>query len=116
MPPLAGGQLPADDVPFLAIELDAFRSGRFDPPVSADHFVDSGHLFTDSQDIGSPGMTKAVVNASNLVKNNFLYIVVTIVLFVVSFKKFVATPKGRELYDDVLLRLPVFGLLLRSDF
>lgn len=61
-----------------------------------------------------PGMTKAVVNASNFVKSNVGFIILAIGLFVFSFKKFVATPKGREVYDDLILRTPVFGLLLRK--
>ncbi|MCB1967369.1 MAG: hypothetical protein KDI64_15410, partial [Candidatus Accumulibacter sp.] len=58
--------LPSNDVAFLAIELDSFSGGRFDPSILPDHFSDSGHLFTDSQDIGSPGLAGSASEAGGV--------------------------------------------------
>ncbi len=61
-----------------------------------------------------PGMTKAVVAASNFIKGNILYIIVGLGLFIFFFKRFLKTPKGQELFDDLILKSPVFGILLRK--
>lgn len=61
-----------------------------------------------------PAMTKAVVGASNFIKGNIVYIIVGVALFIFSFKRFLKTPKGREIFDDLILKAPVFGLLLRK--
>ena len=61
-----------------------------------------------------PAMTKGVVAASNFIKGNILYIIVAVVLFIFVFKRFLKTPKGREMFDDFILKTPVFGILLRK--
>jgi type IV pilus assembly protein PilC len=61
-----------------------------------------------------PTPTKIVVAMSDMVKSKILFIIVGIVLFIFSFKKFYATDKGHDLVDDLLLKLPVFGALLRK--
>lgn len=68
------------------------------------------------QDFGGqlPGPTQMVVNLSNFVKSKIYYIVGALVIFIFAFKKFYSTEKGRITVDDLVLRLPVFGLLLRK--
>lgn len=61
-----------------------------------------------------PGPTQIVVNASRLVRDNILYMIGAVVLFVFAFKRYYKTEKGRALVDDYVLKLPVFGLLLRK--
>ncbi len=61
-----------------------------------------------------PAPTQVVVNISRFVKGNILYMVGAVVVFVFAFKKFYSTEKGRALMDDNLLKLPVFGVLLRK--
>lgn len=61
-----------------------------------------------------PLPTQLVVNLSNFVKGNILYIIGGIVFFVFAFKKFYHTEKGRTIIDDTSLKLPVFGILLRK--
>ncbi len=61
-----------------------------------------------------PGPTQIVVNASRLVRDNILYMIGAVVLFVFAFKRYYKTEKGRALVDNYVLRLPVFGLLLRK--
>jgi len=61
-----------------------------------------------------PTPTRIVVAASDLVKSKIVYIIVGLILFVIAFKKFQSTEKGRGVIDDTVLKLPVFGLLLRK--
>ena len=61
-----------------------------------------------------PLPTRVVVVASDLVKSKIVYIIVGMILFFIAFKKFHATERGREVVDDLLLKLPVFGLLLKK--
>ena len=61
-----------------------------------------------------PAPTQLVVTLSRFVKGNILYMVGAIVIFVFAFKKFYSTENGRTLVDDYLLKLPVFGILLRK--
>jgi type IV pilus assembly protein PilC len=67
-------------------------------------------------DFGSelPAPTQLVVAMSDLVKSKILYLIGALVLFVIAFKKYYATEKGRNAVDAMLLRLPVFGMLLRK--
>ena len=51
---------------------------------------------------------------SDMVKSKIVYIIIGIVFFVVAFKKFYGTEKGREVVDKLLLKVPVFGDLLRK--
>lgn len=61
-----------------------------------------------------PAPTKIVVALSDMVKSKILYIILGLVAFVFAFKKTYKTEKGRETIDKLLLKLPVFGDLLRK--
>ena len=61
-----------------------------------------------------PVPTQLVVAMSDLVKSKILWIIGAIVFGIFAFKKFYSTDKGHDAVDDLLLRLPVFGLLLRK--
>ena len=61
-----------------------------------------------------PAPTRLVVAASDLVKSKIIYIIAAVILFVIAFKKFHSTERGREVIDDMVLRFPVFGLLLKK--
>ena len=61
-----------------------------------------------------PAPTQLVVGMSNFVKSNIHYMIGAVVVFVFAFKRFYGTDKGRVLVDDYLLKLPVFGTLLRK--
>jgi type IV pilus assembly protein PilC len=67
-------------------------------------------------DFGSelPAPTALVVAMSDLVKSKVLYLIAALVLFAFAFKKYYATEKGRDTVDALVLRLPVFGMLLRK--
>lgn len=75
-------------------------------PVFEDMFTDMGGQL--------PAFTQMVVKASDFTKKNVIYIVVGLILFIFAFKKFHSTEKGRALIDKNILRLPVFGDLIRK--
>jgi len=75
-------------------------------PVFEDMFADMGGQL--------PAFTQMVVKASNFAKKNVIYIVIGLILFIFAFKKFHSTEKGRAFIDKNLLRLPVFGDLIRK--
>ena len=61
-----------------------------------------------------PVPTKIVVAASELVKSKVLYIIVGLFIFGFAFRKFYATEKGQDMIDAFMLKIPVFGELLRK--
>ncbi|MBE9582483.1 MAG: type II secretion system F family protein [Proteobacteria bacterium] len=61
-----------------------------------------------------PAPTQIVVILSRFVKGNILYMIGALVAFVFAFRRFYRTEKGRVLVDDYMLKLPVFGMLLRK--
>ncbi len=68
------------------------------------------------KDFGStlPLPTQIVVNMSNFIKSNFLFVIIGLFVFSMIFKKIIATPKGRLAFDRFLLKAPVIGILLRK--
>ncbi len=68
------------------------------------------------RDFGSalPAPTQVVINMSDFVIGNILYIIIAIVLFVFAFRRFLKTERGRAFFDDKLLKLPIIGILLRK--
>jgi len=61
-----------------------------------------------------PVPTQIVVAMSDMVKSKIVYIIVGLILFVFAFRKFNKTEKGRDVVDNMLLKIPVFGTLLRK--
>ncbi len=61
-----------------------------------------------------PALTRFVMGASDMVKNNFLLIFGTMAVVVVAYNLFARTPGGRKFIDQVKLRAPLFGDLTRK--
>ena len=61
-----------------------------------------------------PVPTQIVVGISNFVKGNVHWMIIGIGLLVYGFKRFYNTEKGRALMDDLVLKAPIFGPLLRK--
>ena len=61
-----------------------------------------------------PGPTQFVVTLSDIVKSKIVYIIIAIILFAIAYKKFHSTEKGRDVIDNLMLKIPVFGQLLRK--
>ena len=67
-----------------------------------------------SLDSELPAITQLVVDMSDFVKNNFLFIIVFFVLLAYAFKKIYSTEKGRLKIDNMILWSPVVGQLVRK--
>jgi type IV pilus assembly protein PilC len=67
-------------------------------------------------DFGSalPLPTQIVVNISRFMKGNVHYVIGAVIVLVIAFKKFKSTKAGRKKVDIVMLKLPVFGPLLKK--
>jgi type IV pilus assembly protein PilC len=61
-----------------------------------------------------PAPTQFLVNASEFMQHYFVYMVAAVIAAIFSFKQFYRTEKGMVLVDRILLKLPVFGPLLKK--
>jgi type IV pilus assembly protein PilC len=61
-----------------------------------------------------PGPTLVVIGLSNFVKNNIHWIIIGIVLLIMAYKQVRKTAAGRLFTDNLFLKLPVFGILIRK--
>jgi type IV pilus assembly protein PilC len=75
-------------------------------PVFAAMFADFGAKL--------PAPTQALIDTSNFLKHNFHWIVLGVVGAWWLFKKLIATPKGRRVKDQALVKAPIFGSLIHK--
>jgi type IV pilus assembly protein PilC len=75
-------------------------------PVFQEMFADMGGAL--------PPITQVVVSMSEFVKSKIHWIIIGFVIFIFAFKKYYKTEKGRKIVDATVLKLPVFGLLIRK--
>jgi len=61
-----------------------------------------------------PGPTQFLVNASAFTQKYFLVMFGAVAVAIFVFRRFVATERGRYLFDSAVLKAPVFGDLLRK--
>ena len=61
-----------------------------------------------------PAPTQIVVNMSRFIKSNILYIIGFIGVLTFAIRRFYKTEKGRVLMDDLFLKVPLFGPLIRK--
>ena len=61
-----------------------------------------------------PAPTQIVVNMSRFIKSNILYIIGFIGVLIFAIRRFYKTEKGRVLMDDLFLKVPLFGPLIRK--
>jgi type IV pilus assembly protein PilC len=64
--------------------------------------------------VGLPGPTQLVIDISNFAQSSWYIILGGVILAVVAFKKYYATAKGKYQIDKLLLKVPVFGDLVRK--
>ncbi len=64
--------------------------------------------------VALPGPTQLVIDMSNFAQSSWYIIIGGVMLAVVAFKKYYATAKGKYQIDKLLLKLPVFGDLVRK--
>ncbi len=75
-------------------------------PVFQSMFEGFGHAL--------PLPTQIVVNMSELVKNYFLYIAILFTIIIFALRKVYTTEQGRKISDKIMLRMPIFGPMLRK--
>lgn len=63
---------------------------------------------------GLPTPTQMVIDFSDWVQSYILFIVAVVIGLTIAFNRFYATRKGRALVDDLMLRIPVIGDLIRK--
>jgi type IV pilus assembly protein PilC len=61
-----------------------------------------------------PTATQFVVNLSRAVKSNIFYIIGATIIFIYAMRRFYRTEKGKILMDDFVLKVPLFGDLIRK--
>ncbi len=75
-------------------------------PVFAEMFQDFGAKL--------PKPTQALIDTSNFMRSNIVYIIIAMIIGFRLWIRFVKTPKGRAFKDEMLMKLPIFGNLLRK--
>jgi type IV pilus assembly protein PilC len=75
-------------------------------PVFQEMFASFGHAL--------PAPTLMVIKMSDFTRANILYIIGAVILFVFAFKQMYKTERGCAVIDDISLKLPVFGILIRK--
>jgi len=75
-------------------------------PVFAGLFRDAG--------ANLPALTVMVMSASDFAQSYFHWIILGLVLAFVGLKRFRKTARGRDITDRLILRSPVFGMLIRK--
>jgi type IV pilus assembly protein PilC len=75
-------------------------------PVFEQMFADMGAAL--------PAPTQVVITLSNFVVGNILWIIFGLIGVVILFRQTYNTKKGRIFLDDMFLRLPVIGILIRK--
>jgi type IV pilus assembly protein PilC len=61
-----------------------------------------------------PAPTRILITISNAAIHDFPFILVGVVLIVFGIKRWIGTPRGRDVWDHMALRLPVFGGLIQK--
>ncbi|MDD5291951.1 MAG: type II secretion system F family protein [Candidatus Omnitrophica bacterium] len=61
-----------------------------------------------------PLPTQILIMISDTLRKNFIFAAIGACIFVFLLKKYFSTPRGRYQFDKRLIRLPVFGLLVRN--
>lgn len=61
-----------------------------------------------------PGPTQFLVNLSDYAQKYFIVAIVVVVVAFIAFKRFYKTEKGTLIIDDLILKAPVFGPLLKK--
>jgi type IV pilus assembly protein PilC len=63
---------------------------------------------------GLPGPTQLVIDTSNFIQDNFLYIFAGLGALIYGVKWYYGTPNGRIVIDKTMLKVPIFGELIRK--
>src|SRR5207244_12884802 len=68
----------------------------------------------ESMNVDLPLPTRIVIDASKCIGSYGILVAIGIALLIFGFKAYYSTPKGRYNVDKQLLRMPIFGPLMRK--
>ncbi|MCA9407048.1 MAG: type II secretion system F family protein, partial [Candidatus Omnitrophica bacterium] len=68
----------------------------------------------DSLGAELPGMTQVLITLSNILKKYLIFVVAGVILIAFLIRQWHKTPKGAVIIDGNLLKMPIFGELLRK--
>jgi type IV pilus assembly protein PilC len=68
------------------------------------------------KDVGGamPAPTQFLIDLSHILTGQWYWFVGVPVALIVAFRSFVANPKGRDIFDAVILKAPIFGNVIRK--
>ncbi|MBU0759115.1 MAG: type II secretion system F family protein [Candidatus Omnitrophica bacterium] len=61
-----------------------------------------------------PFPTRVLIMVSDTLRTMFIYVVIVVAIVIFAFKKFLKTKKGRMAFDQITLKFPVIGELLKK--
>ncbi len=61
-----------------------------------------------------PGLTRMLVNASDILLHKTHYVIIAVVALVIVYKKINGTREGKHFFDQMWMKLPVFGTLVKK--
>lgn len=61
-----------------------------------------------------PLLTQVVITASNIVRKYFLIVAGSVIILFFILKKYISTERGREQFDQIKFKLPLFGPLMQE--
>ncbi len=61
-----------------------------------------------------PAPTRLLVGLSNLLATSLPFVIIGVVVAAILFRRWLKTPSGRRIWDTAVLRVPVFGGLMRK--
>jgi type IV pilus assembly protein PilC len=61
-----------------------------------------------------PAPTRVLVGISNLVVHGLPILIVAAIVIVILLRRWIRTPQGRSVWDHIVLRIPVFGALVKK--
>jgi type IV pilus assembly protein PilC len=70
----------------------------------------------DDAGIKLPYLTRQIIGISEVLKKYGLYILIIIIIGAIFSIRFRKTPKGKTFFDRLIVKIPVFGLLLKKSY
>jgi len=67
----------------------------------------------ESMESALPIYTVILIDLSSFVSKNYLYIILFIFSFILLFRRYIKTEKGKAVFDSNILKVPVFGKIVR---
>lgn len=61
-----------------------------------------------------PAPTQVILNISNFLKSNFIFLIIGLVASTAGFIMWVRTEGGKQIFDKIMIKAPVFGNLIRK--